>query len=199
VKSKIVLCAVVCLVAVTAPQVQAQERSRAGVYALEGLGALGAAGCWGFLAYKCFDEGLGPWGVGSSWVLVASGVVSAATLPAVAGFGAAKVGDVLGEHGSTGLAIGGAYLGTVVGVGMVVLGVHLQRAATWIPACVLGGLSIPAGAVVGYNLGGRRGAAGTKSGTGRRLQAPGVALTAVELPDHSVEYGVKVQLAGLRF
>lgn len=30
-------------------------------------------------------------------------------------------------------------------------------------------------------------------------QTSGVALTSVELHDHSEEYGVKVQLAGLRF
>ena len=62
---------------------------------------------------------------------------------------------------------------------------------------LLGGLAIPAGAVVGYNVGVSREAPPFHFGS--RLQMPGVALTSVRLPDHSVEYGVKVQLAGLRF
>jgi MFS family permease len=208
-KSKPVLCAVVCLVAVTAPQLQAQERSRAQVYALEGLGALpGIAGC-GCLALGFASVGLmAAWGNDNpgqnpGWTAAAFSLalVSAAALPTAAAYGTARVGRALGEDGSTGWAIGGAYAGLPVAVGAIVLGVAASEAdprrthtSYWgVPLYVLGGLAIPVGAVVGYNLG------APSHTVGGRLQPPGVALTSAELPDHSVEYGVKIQLAGLRF
>jgi hypothetical protein len=58
-------------------------------------------------------------------------------------------------------------------------------------------LVVPAGAVVGYNLSIKK--TSTISSMGERLRPPGVTFTRVELPDHSREYGVRVQLAGLRF
>jgi hypothetical protein len=68
-----------------------------------------------------------------------------------------------------------------------------------IPFYVVGGLAIPVGAVVGYNRSVEREGGSDQPSFGARLQVPAVALTCAELPDHSVEYGVKVQLAGLRF
>jgi len=68
-----------------------------------------------------------------------------------------------------------------------------------IPAYVLGGLAVPVGAVVGYNLGVPRETGPFGSHYRGRVGLPAVALTSTELPDHSVEYGVKVQFAGLRF
>jgi hypothetical protein len=66
-----------------------------------------------------------------------------------------------------------------------------------IPFYVVGGLAIPVGAVIGYNTGIKREALG--QGFEGRLQLPAVALTSTRLPDRSVEHGVKVQLAGLKF
>ncbi len=214
-KSRSVLCVVVCFVAASASHLQAQERSRAGVYALEGLGALaGVAGCGGLAAGFAFVGLMADWGMdnpgqnpGAAAVAYSLALVSAAALPATAGYTADRVGAALGEDGSRGWAIGGAYAGLPVAVGAIALGVYVGRtvyyhdpygrkshSSSWdIPLYVLGGLAIPVGAVVGYNL-------GTPSHTvGGRLQPPGVALTYCELPDHSVSYGLKVQLAGLRF
>jgi hypothetical protein len=121
-------------------------------------------------------------------------------LPAVAAIGTAQVGGVLGEDGSTGWAIGGAYAGAAVGTGLGFLGYYVgsrTNGLVGIPFYVVGGLTIPAGAVAGYNLGIKREV--PSHAFGDRLDAPFVALTNVELPDHSVEYGVRVQLASLRF
>ena len=205
-KSKLVLIAVSCLVAVAAAQQPGQERpqrSRAGVYVLEGLGALpGMAGC------GCLAMGFGivaivaAWGGGSKGTVagaVSLELVSVAVLPAAAAWGTVSVGERLGEHGSTGWAIGGAYAGLPLAVVAIALGVHAMNdphgrdiSGLGIPLYLLGGLAIPVGAVVGYNLG------APSNMVGGRLQPPCVALTSGELPDHSVEYGVKVQLAALR-
>jgi hypothetical protein len=126
------------------------------------------------------------------------GIAAAAATPVLAGYGADKVGEQLGEDGSTGWAIGGAYAGAVVGAGLVCLGTTVGRSnAVRIPSYVLGGLAVSVGAVAGYNLGIDR--AASPSYFGGRIEAPGVTPTSVELPDHSVGYGVKVRLAGLRF
>jgi hypothetical protein len=204
---------VVCCLAVASADplvAAAQQRSRAGVYALEGLGALpGIAGCGGLAMGFAFVALMAEWGnddpgQNPGAVLGASSLalVSVAVLPAAAAWGTAGVGERLGEHGSTGWAIGGAYAGLPVAVGSIALGAVVANSTRpWfrstsycgVPFYVLGGLAIPVGAVAGYNLG-----APSKM-VGARLQPPSVALTSVRLPDHSVEYGVKVQLAGLRF
>jgi hypothetical protein len=208
-RSRLVLSAIVCVLAVTAPHVQAQERSRAEAYALEGLGVLPGAACCGCLGYGfALAAFLIDWNndnpglANQGWVAVAGSLalVSVAAVPAAAGFGTARVGRAIGENGSTGWAIGGAYAGVPVAIGGFALGQFVGNSpgngneSPWrFPIFVLAGLAIPTGAVVGYNLG-----APSKS-VGSRLEPPAVALTSVELPDHSMAYGVKVQLAGLRF
>lgn len=207
-KSKLVSIAVCCMLAAAAPHLQAQERSRAGAYALEGLGALpGMAGCgclglgFGFAAFLISWGNDNP-GSNPGWTAVASSMalVSAAALPGAAGYGTARVGRAIGEDGSTGWAIGGAYAGLPLTIGGIALGNfvgnspgHGDQSPWRYPIYVLAGLAIPTGAVVGYNLG------APSTGVGGRLQPPSLALNCVELSDHSVEYGVKVQLVGLRF
>jgi hypothetical protein len=209
-KSMLVLLAVVCLVATAAAQVPWGEepwRPRWQVYALEGLGALGGVvGCGCLAAGGAAVYVSATWSFdgpdddpgAAGWVGAGVALVSAVALPAAAGYGAAKAGENLGEYGSTGWAVGGAYAGALVGAGLVSLGNSVSRSdAARITSYVLGGLAVSTGAAVGYNLGIKHEV--SPFGLGGRLQTPAVALTGVELPDHSVEYGVKVQLAGLRF
>lgn len=206
-----VLVAVACVVSFAAadtsqPGPELPRKPRAAVYALEGLGALpGMAGC------GCLAVGFGAvafisaWGGGSKGMIagaVSLEVASLALLPVAAAWGTISVGERLGEDGSKGWAIGGAYAGLAVTVGAIALGVavvnsthpRVGRSTYWdVPFDVVGALAIPVGAVAGYNLG------VPSKVIGARLQPPAVALMSTELPDHSVEYGVKVQLAGLRF
>jgi len=129
--------------------------------------------------------------------MVTAGValVSAAALPAAAASGTIRVGARLGEAGSEPWAFGGAYAGAVVGTGLVYLGSRTKSEAG-VPFYVAGMLAIPAGAVVGYNLGTGRGVGRNLAG---RFEPPGLTFTSVVRDDHAVEYGVEVQLAGLRF
>jgi hypothetical protein len=210
-KSKLVLAVIACLV-VTADAQELwsgeSQRPRALVYTLEGLGALG--GCVGCLcvpvgaAYACGIDVFSDQTSETEQLIFAFFLaVSALPLPAAVGLGVAGVGNRLDEDGSTGAAVLGAYGGAAVSVGLWLLASQVAASqmdgpsplllAATASMGVVGVLAIPVGAVVGYNLG-----APSKS-VGGRLQAPSVALTGVELPDHSVEYGVKVQLAGLRF
>jgi hypothetical protein len=185
--------------------VRKPQRSRVGMYVLEGLGALpGMAGC------GCLAMGFGAvafmaaWGGGSKSTTagaVALEFVSVAVLPAAAAYGTARVGGALGEKGSTGCAILGAYAGLPLAAGAIALGVRVMNdphapdlPGIAVPLYVLGGMSIPVGAVVGYNLG-----SPSSPAFGGRLEFPAVALVGTEYPDHSVEYGFKVRLAGLRF
>jgi hypothetical protein len=224
VKSKVVLITVSCLLATAfaqMPLVEEPQRARWQVYALEGRGAvwymvgggcLETVGCGAACgaAVPSLAVGCGAFGlpsvlaVGVAGALLAAAVLpyAAAVLPAAAAYGTIRTGQSLGERGSTGWAFGGAYAGALVGVGVGVLGFKVSKSsAVRIPACVLGVLAVPTGAVVGYNLVGgyRESWPSFQPDLGGRLQPPGVALTSVELPDHSAEYGVKVQLAGLRF
>jgi len=213
-KSKLVFVAVSCLVAVAVAQQPSQEgpqRSRTRVYVLEGLGALGGTvgcGCLGSsAAVLLFAAGMNRYSAfepGSEQLYVASvgvGLLTLVAAPAAVAQGAVLVGKKLGEDGSRSQAFVCAYAGEAVGAGLVVLGFGIIGATNklgWgVPLFVAGALVMPAGAVYGYNAGIRRGTA--TQGFEGRLQAPAVALTSVELPDHSVEYGVKVQFAGLRF
>jgi len=216
VKRNVVVLAV-CILAVASAAdplaAAASQRSRAEVYTLEGLGALpGVAGCGCLGLGFAFVGAMAAWGIddpgqnpGGALVGFSLALVSAAALPAAAGFGTAWAGRELGEDGSTGWAIGGAYAGLPLAVGAIALGVYVGNSGQYghshldIPIYVLAGLTIPVGAVVGYNLSIERQAGPYQPGLGNRLELPGVALTSVRLPDHSVEYGVKVQLAGLRF
>ncbi|MCX5772188.1 MAG: hypothetical protein NTZ09_18200 [Candidatus Hydrogenedentes bacterium] len=212
----LVVCCVLSLAAADTPwQLQkAPPRPRAHVYALEGLGALGGlagcavgGGCAGLLAGLVFVgppfSGTGgyelvPNGGWDTWAYVMLGV-GVIGIPASTGYATSRAGENLGESGSQTWAIVGAYAGVPVTAGLVAFGAELswRTPAAAVPLFVLGGLAIPAGAVVGYNFGIKREV--PAHGFEGRLQAPGVALTSVELPDHSVEYGVKLQLAGLRF
>ena len=219
-RSKLVPTLVSCLVAMTAPNVQAEERSRAGVCALEGLGALGGIVCGTGCGLSALVVGLlvehPPYIVyyGSSGdpsgaaIFYGLAAVCAAATPAAAAYGTCRAGEALGEQGSRAWAFRGAYWGIPAAAGIAALGVAVGYAAdprsggasySSYPFYVLAGLAIPAGAVLGYNLGASRESGPFEPGFGGRLQPPGVALTSVELPDHSVEYGLKVQLAGLRF
>jgi hypothetical protein len=113
--------------------------------------------------------------------------------PLGCGLGTVLVGMSLHEGGNTGAAYGGAYAGLALGA---LVGLVTKK---WDVALAPMFLLPPAGAYVGYRLG-RTEPGWARIGTiGERLLAPGLALASDELPDHSVEYGVKVQLAGLRF
>jgi hypothetical protein len=136
------------------------------------------------------------------------GAVCVAATPAAAAYGTLRVGEALGEQGSRAWAFRGAYLGIPAAAAIAALGVVVGYAADpWsggasyssYPFYVLAGLAIPAGAVLGYNLGAPREPGLFGSRYLDRLGLPAVALTGVARPDHSREYGVKVQLAGLKF
>jgi hypothetical protein len=208
-KTKLVLLAVGFLLSTAVADtlsVRKPQLSRVGAYTLEGLGALpGMAGCYclgvGFGAIAFMNAWSGGSKKGAVFVgAVSLSAVSLALLPPTAAWGTISVGERLGEHGSRGWAIGGAYAGLAVAVGSMASGVAIDNSLRhrtgrywYVPFLVLSGLAVPVGSVVGYNLG------APSHSVGGRLQSPSVALTGVELPDHSVEYGVKVQVAGLRF
>jgi hypothetical protein len=216
-KSKCVPIVVVFLLGLAAAQVQSGgevQPSRAEVYVLEGLGALpGVAGC-GCLGLCFAYAGLAMWwgndnpgqDGGSAAVAYSLALVSAAASPAAAAYGTFRVGEALGERRSVVGAVLGAYAGLPLAVGAIALGVRIMNdphapdlPGVAVPLYVLGALAIPVGSVVGYNMG-TRGEPGTsRPGLGGRLELPAIALAGTELPDHSVEYGVKVQVAGLRF
>jgi hypothetical protein len=213
-RSKVVLIAVIILVATLQVPAQAQERSRAQVYALEGLGALGGcvgSGCLAVGGVAMFVAAGEQYSSGEQALAVVGLsvlAVSAAVMPAAAGYGAANVGDRLGEYGSLAGAIGGAYVGAVVGAGLS-YGLASASSQTDEPqawtdwahtlAPVVAALAANVGAVVGYNLGAPHETGPFGSRNRGRLELPAVALTSAKRPDRSVEYGVKVQLAGLRF
>jgi hypothetical protein len=180
-----------------------RARSPAEVYALEGLGAFSVAipfACCGgvALAYVLDAPPASPDRAG-----LAVAAASAVALPVAAGFGAIGAGNRLGEFGSKGWAIGGAYAGAIAGAGLAIVGFYLAERTedyvTGLPFYIAGGLAVPAGAVVGYNSGVVRGAGPYGPDYGGRFRLPALALTSAELRDHSIEYGVKVQLAGLRY
>jgi hypothetical protein len=110
------------------------------------------------------------------------------------------VGNKWHEGGTLTGATVGMLVGLVPGAGIVYLGYYGSRDLGvlngW-PFYAAGAVCVAAGATIGYNLSIPK---VTVTGQpGDRLQPPGVTFTSVELPDHSVAYGVKVQLAGLRF
>ena len=209
-KSRLVLLVVVCL-AVTANSQELwggeSQRSPAGVYALEGLGALGGGvgcGCLGVvgavlaLVVTGYDMDQ-PSNTAATAAYTGVMVVSAAALPAAVGYGAATTGERLGEDGSTEWAVGGAYIAALAGAAVGALGWAMKSEPVYVSAAFLGGVAVPVGAVVGYNRGTGTGGRSGQLHFGSRLQLPSVALASAELPDHSVERRVKIQLAGLRF
>ncbi len=214
-KSKLAIIAVSCLLATAAAQEPwdgESPRPRALVYGLEGLGALGgvacAGGCGGAAALVAAvaSGALDPDHSGpgdqnaTSYVFYSIAAICAAALPAATGSGAVKAGEQLGENGSPVGAFVGAYVGMLAGIG-VGLASRNNYYGRWMnaPLFAVVGLGVPIGAVVGYNVGGSREPGLFGSRYHGKLGLPALALTSTELPDHSVEYGVKVQLAGLRF
>jgi hypothetical protein len=215
-KTKFVLLAVCFLLSTAVADtlsVRKPQLSRVGVYMLEGLAALpGMAGCYclgmGFGAIAYMNSGSVGGKKSAIFVgAVSLSAVSLALLPPTAAWGTISVGERLGRHGSRGWAIGGSYAGLAVAVGSMASSVaianyslrHRTGRYWYVPFLVLSGLAVPVGAVVGYNVGAPRGTGPFGSRYRGRIELPAVALTSLELPDHSVEYGVKVQLAGLRF
>jgi hypothetical protein len=221
-RSRLVLLAVCCLLATAQAtdslSVEAPMPPRLGAYAAEfgaGLGTFvlgeGVGGGAGYAGKFVLAVGLvvsingSPvYGVpimaaGMGLAMVGSGMVVGA--PGACGLMIAKVGDGGHEGGSKWAAVGGAYAGVVPGVGIAYAGHRLAdgRHNGWLglPFYVLGVFCVPAGATVGYNLSVHR--KQLSSSLEMRLESPGLTFISAELPDHSVEYGVKVQLAGLRF
>jgi len=136
---------------------------------------------------------------GMGIAMVGGGI--AVVAPAGCGMTVARIGDSWHEGGSKWAAIGGAYAGVVPGVGIVYAGHRLadSRQNGWLglPFYALAAFCVPAGATVGYNLSIAR--KQVSSFFEIRLESPGLVFTSVELPDHSVQYSVKVQLARVRF
>jgi len=153
-KSKVVLAVIACLV-VTADAQELwggeSERSRAEVYALEGLGALGGILCCSSCGGTALLVAVTIMGEGDDSdmarleALPAFGVafVAAAVLPAATAYGTIKAGDMLGEDGSKGWAFGGAYAGALVGAGITGLGFAASKSyAVRISSSVLGLLGV---------------------------------------------------------
>jgi hypothetical protein len=177
------------------PWAARQQRPRALVYTLEAGGALGGVvacvGVYG-LAFMLSLDGFYPVGE----IVLGASLVG---LPFASGYGTYLAGDAIGEDGTAAGAIIGAWVGVPVALGFAFLAMAADLSDHHdyvVPGIALAVLTFPAGAVVGYNLSMPNEPVGV---FGKRLQAPGVTFTSVELPDHSVAYGVRVQLAGLRF
>ena len=113
--------------------------------------------------------------------------------PLGCGLGTILVGKTIHEEGNTGAAYGGAYAGLALGA---LAGPVTGR---WDLAILpMVGLP-PAGAYIGYYLNRAEPGEARNRSIDERLLTPGLALASAELSDLSVQYGVKVQLAGLRF
>ena len=171
------------------PWAERPPKPRLLVYTLEAGGALGGVVvCGGVAALSLIDL--------SQDLLTASLV----GLPFASACGTYLVGRALDEHGTAVGAIIGALVGVPVGLGIVALsvGVYEPYHSQWaVPMWAAAVLAPPVGALIGYNLSIPNPSVG--SGLGGRLQLPGVTFASRELPDHSKEYGVRVQLAGVRF
>jgi MFS family permease len=176
------------------------ERPRAEVYTLEGLGALGGVtGCalvgFGGLV---LSASVMP-GAMYAWPLMVGAVAIAA--PVAAGLATDRVGRLLKEDGSKKSAIIAAFVSLAPAAGLGLLGYYVSdnRGSRWVstPLFALAVTLVPAGATVGYNLT----TTGAKSiGSVRdRLEPPGIALTRFQRDDGVVGYGVKLQLAAVRF
>lgn len=173
-----------------------RQRPRALVYALEAAGALGGvATCVGVFGLAFLASTSGPFPLGE--VLLGTSIVG---LPFASGYGTYLVGDALSEGGTLGGAILGGLAGLPIGIGVLYLSLASEMHSSFpglVATAMLSVGPVPLGAVVGYNLSIKK--TSTISSMGKRLQPPGVTFTSRELPDHSKEYGVRVQLAGVRF
>jgi len=162
------------------------RRSRLLVYSLEFGAALGGAsilaGGAALGGVLVFSGGLGALfgnesGAGVATVGAVLYGISAAAMPAATGYAAALAGDALGEDGTAGGAIAGAYLGVPVAVGLGFLGSYTagRAGSGWgIPLYVLAVGALPAGAIVGYNL--SRTQADSWGALGSRLELPQLAV-----------------------
>ena len=174
------------------------KRPRGQVYAAEfaaGFGGFVVAGVGGAALFMYY---LLPF-ASSRPVLVAMPALVVA--PAAGGLLVSQIGRNLHEQGSEGLAVVGAYAGLVPGAAIGYGGYRVTNgfANAWlaVPFCVAAVGCVAGGATLAYNS-----APPMTEATGfldQRIEPPGLTFTSVELPDHSVEYGVKVQLARLRF
>jgi hypothetical protein len=193
---------------------------RAPVYAAEfGAGLAGFAlvaalgfgvlygGAWitGLGLSIVFDEGslLGMLLLPPGLAAMTAGLWTGVGSPLGGAIGVRAAGNAWREGGTLGGATIGAYLGLVPSAGIGYVCYRLTgewNTISDVPIYALGtacAVCVAAGATVGYNLSIPESSA--VGSLGERLESPGVTFTSTELPDHSVEYGVRVQLAGLRF
>ena len=182
------------------------QRPNAGAYVLEGLGGvagLGAgAACGVAVTYgvTVLYVAANPTGLDALGVAGVTLLACGAALPACAGYGVSAVGDNMTEGGgSSAGAYVGAYAALPVAILLGVLGSNARTSEGNVTGLVLGALTVPAGAVVGYNWpsGQSAGIYGTR--LDGRIELPVVALDQVVRDDRTTEYGVKVQLASVRF
>jgi hypothetical protein len=109
------------------------------------------------------------------------------------GLGTILCGKSSHGDGNNGAAYGGAYAGLALGA---LAGLVTGKWEVAIPPMVL---LPPVCAYVAYRLGRTEFGWARAAAIDKRLLAPGMSLALAELPDHSVQYGVKAQLVGLRF
>lgn len=131
--------------------------------------------------------------------LMGAGFTTALCSPACGAYAVSAVGSGWREGGTLNGAAVGAYVGLIPGAGIGYVGYCLTGAwNTWanVPFYAVGAACVAAGATIGYNLSIPKTSA--VGGLGERLQPPGITFTSVEHLDHSVEYGVKVQLVTIR-
>jgi hypothetical protein len=205
-KTIVVLLAISCVLSLGTAQTFGFEPqgSQEPSYLLEGLGGLaglGAGAVCGVAAALGFGYATA-WATHDGWAGLGAAYVTTLAcglaLPACAGYGVTKVVSNTDDERSPAGAYIGAYAGLPVAIGICLLGSvisgHNSTATT--TAAVVGTLAIPAGAVVGYNLSSKR---ETRLYGNRRVGLPLVMLDRVERSDRSTEYGVRVQLASVKF
>jgi hypothetical protein len=174
------------------------KRPRMQVYASEfaaGFGGFVVAGVGGAALFMYY---LLPFATSRPVVVATPALVVA---PAAGGLLVGQIGRNLHERGSELLAVVGAYAGLVPGAAIGYAGYRVTNgyANAWlaVPFCAAAVVCVAGGATFAYNS-----ALPMTQATGfldQRLEPPGMTFTSRELPDRSVEYGVRVQLAGLRF
>jgi hypothetical protein len=214
-----VCCVLVTLAAADTLSVEMPERPRLQVHATEfgvGLGVfavaapIGVAISYGAVAAtvwcmvgSLFMEAKGLDGalLFAAGMVVAPFAATVAVVPGLCAEAVFRVGERLTRGGQRLPAFVGAYVGVVPCAGIALGGRALAQAKRddWLglPFYILAAACVPLGATVGYNLSVRR-----ESGHGfldNRAAPPSLTFTRTELPDRTVAYGVKLQLAGLRF
>ena len=216
-KTMVALLVVSCVLSlgIAQPAWQEPQGSHEHEYLLEGLG-----GVAGFAVGTGCAVGLGvgvasalydprETGLLANFDAAVGGVIAGCalglTVPAWTGYGVSKVGDAMDACGSAGGAVAGAYIAGPVAIGIGLLGYWVShrnyeyRPDVFIPALVLGALTIPTGAVIGYNWHSGREPGLYGARLKGRLGMPLVMLDRVERTDRSTGYGVRVQLASVNF